>query len=111
MTILIFLGIIFLILITMPLWFGPLIAFFIPDNKDADSTYTSSSDYYPSPDFYDEEDYPSQKKSPKKSDFNDDYEHNFHNYYQELSDDALSGSKEAIEEMQGEFGDDWEGEY
>lgn len=41
------------------------------------------------------------------NDLTDDYE----DYYGELHDDAICGDQSAIEEMNEEFGDDWESEY
>lgn len=36
---------------------------------------------------------------------------NYNDYYEELYGDAICGDQSAIEEMNEEFGDDWESEY
>lgn len=53
---------------------------------------------------------PVPKKAPNNGGWTpleDDYD----NYYEELHDDAMCGDQDAIDEMEEEFGDDWEAEY
>ena len=38
-------------------------------------------------------------------------ENEYDDYYEDLYDDAAAGDSDAIDEMEDEFGDDWEGEY
>ena len=38
-------------------------------------------------------------------------ENEYDDYYEDLYDDASAGDPDAIDEMEDEFGDDWEGEY
>lgn len=38
-------------------------------------------------------------------------ENEYDDYYEDLYDDAAAGDPDAIDEMEDEFGDDWEGEY
>lgn len=40
-----------------------------------------------------------------------DDEDEYDDYYEDLYDDAAAGDSDAIDEMEDEFGDDWEGEY
>lgn len=39
--------------------------------------------------------------------FDEDYD----DYFEQLHDDAMCGDLDGIDEMEEEFGDDWEGEY
>ena len=38
-------------------------------------------------------------------------ENEYDDYYEDLYDDAAARDSDAIDEMEDEFGDDWEGEY
>ncbi len=52
------------------------------------------------------------KNNQKKSDsWFSNSNNSYDDYYEELHSDALSGDKGARDEMEDEFGDDWEDEY
>jgi len=56
----------------------------------------------------------STSSTPKKKQNNSTwapFEDEYDNYYEQLHDDAMCGDQDAIDEMEEEFGDDWEGEY
>lgn len=56
----------------------------------------------------------STSSTPKKKPNNGVWtplEEDFDDYYEQLHDDAVYGDQDAIDEMEEEFGDDWEGEY
>lgn len=57
------------------------------------------------------DDTPDPKPTAGTGTTSDSYETEYDDYYQDVYDDAVSGDADAIDEMEEEFGDDWEGEY
>ena len=51
----------------------------------------------------------SRRSTPEHKETSADSDYD--SYYEEIHDDAFSGSQDAAEEMQDEFGDGWESEY
>ncbi len=53
----------------------------------------------------------SDKKKKNSGLYSGPFDNDYDNYYGALHDEAMAGDESAIEEMEEEFGDDWEEQY